>query len=308
MHAAPSVTAPPASLVVIGNFDGVHRGHQAVLSAAATAAAELGLAAQVLTFHPHPASVLGKKPLQVLTSLPHKVALIEGHCPAIEVSVVQFTLEFAQLSAEEFVERVLVRQLGARVVVVGENFRFGRGRSGDFARLVELGSRHGFEARSEPLLSDEAGPLSSSRIRELLGEGNVAAANELLGRPHSVTGKVGHGDHRGRTIGFPTANLEDVVEALPLDGVYVARALGGGVPMGTAVVNVGARPTVERPYSIEAHVLDFSGDLYGAQLTLEFVARIRSTQKFESLDALKDQIARDVREGRRLIEALGSGS
>ncbi|HSC85634.1 MAG TPA: bifunctional riboflavin kinase/FAD synthetase [Polyangiaceae bacterium] len=293
--------SPAPSLVVLGNFDGVHRGHQAVLRAACERADTLGLLPVVLTFHPHPAAVLGKQFVQVLTALPRKVALIERLSPRIEVCVVPFTLDLAHRTAEEFVELILVRQLNARFVLVGENFRFGRGREGDFARLVELGRAHGFEAHAEALLGDETGPLSSSRVRELLLQGDVEGAERILGRRHSVTGRVGHGDHRGRTIGFPTANLHDLTEALPSDGVYVARVLGGTVPMGYAVVNIGERPTVDRPRTIEAYVLDFHGDLYGAQLTLEFVARLRDTTKFGSLDELKAGIARDVAEARRIV-------
>ncbi len=292
---------PQPSLVVIGNFDGVHRGHVAVLRTAVSEAERLGLAPIVLTFHPHPAEVLGQKSLKALTSSVRKVELIEAVSDRLRVEVLPFTLELAALSPDEFVERILLAQLGARVVLVGDNFRFGRGRAGDLKRLVELGKDLGFTARAEPLVSDAEGPLSSTRVRRVLESGNVEAAASVLGRPHAVTGVVVHGDHRGRTLGFPTANLEGIPEAMPADGVYAGFARRGSVLLGACVVNVGARPTVERPHAVEVYILDFEGDLYDSRMTVEFVLHLRNQRKFDSLDELKLRIADDVAQARAVL-------
>lgn len=292
------------SLVVIGNFDGVHRGHQSVLGSAVEEAEALGLVPRVLTFHPHPAEVLGKRHLKVLTTIDHKVRLLKEQSPLLQVDVWPFTLELSALSPEEFVESVLVRELSARVVVVGENFRFGRGRSGDLALLTELGRRMQFKARSEALLSDDRGPFSSTRVREALALGDVVEAARLLGRPHSVSGKIVQGDQRGRTLGFPTANFAEVVEAVPLDGVYSGRVFEGERCLGLGVANLGTRPTVDRPHGLEVHILDFSGDLYGHELRFEWIDRVRDVQKFSGLEELKQQIERDTETCRRSGIAL----
>jgi len=292
---------PQPSLVVIGNFDGVHRGHVAVLQTAVSEAERLGLVPVVLTFHPHPAEVLGKKSLKALTTSARKVELIEAVSDRLRVEVLPFTLELAALSPDEFVEGILLAQLGARVVLVGDNFRFGRGRAGDLKRLVELGNALGFTAGAEPLVADAEGPLSSTRVRRVLETGDVEAAASVLGRHHAVTGVVVHGDHRGRTLGFPTANLEGIPEAMPADGVYAGFARQGSALLGTCVVNVGARPTVERPHAVEVHILDFDGDLYDSCITVEFVLHLRNQRKFDSLDELKVRIADDVARARAAL-------
>ena len=316
-----SMTASSSSrqprLVAIGNFDGVHRGHRSVLGAAAAEASRAGLVPTVLTFFPHPAEVLGQKRQPVLTVLERKIELIRAIDSALEVVVQPFDLELAQLSPREFVESILVKELDARQVFVGENFRFGHKRAGDLARLRELGAEFGFVARSEELVTDDVGAVSSTRIRRELAEGNVARAGEMLGRPHRLGGTVIQGDRRGRTIGFPTANLDDVRELLPADGVYAVRVSELGASEATTdetlvdrlgVMNLGPRPTVERPYAIEVHVLDFEGDLYGRRLVVDFVERIRGVNKFSSLDELKSQIARDVDSARSALGVSRSRS
>ncbi|MDQ2645029.1 MAG: bifunctional riboflavin kinase/FAD synthetase [Myxococcota bacterium] len=284
------------AIVVIGNFDGVHRGHQAVVGAALDSARATGATALALTFHPHPQEVLGNTPRPVLTSLARKRILLER--AGIGVVVEPFTLELAALSPEQFVERILVRKLDAESVLVGENFRFGKGRVGDLDELVRLGKRFGFSARAQALAGDEAGLFSSTRVRQALSAGDLAEAERCLGRPHSVAGTVQRGDGRGRTIGVPTANLSDIAEVLPPNGVYaclVDRQLGddAAVALGLGVANIGVRPTAAAGFSVEVHLLDFDQDLYGARLRVHWGERLRSELKFPDLEALRAQIERD---------------
>jgi riboflavin kinase / FMN adenylyltransferase len=302
------------TIVVIGNFDGVHRGHQAVLAGVDRDAAAEGLAPLALTFEPHPMRVLGRGAPATLTTLPRKLELIARAAPATRVVVQAFDLAFAAQTPEEFAERVLARRLGARVVVVGRNVRFGRGRAGDFDDLTRFGERLGFETRSHPIVEDARGPWSSTRAREAIGRGDLGEVQEILGRPHMLSGTVVVGDRRGRTIGFPTCNLGGVEEALPPFGVYavlVDRVGEGSAPHAAAlargVANVGVRPTVAegqaRP-SVEVHLFDVDEDLYGAGLRVHLIARLRPEQRFAGLDALKAQIARDAADARvRLASA-----
>jgi riboflavin kinase / FMN adenylyltransferase len=298
--------APPGgALVMIGNFDGVHLGHRAVLETSSREAHARGLATVALTFDPHPAVVLGRGAQPVLTTLERKLELIGRLCPGLTVVVEPFTLELAALSPAEFAERILRDALGARIVVVGRNFRFGRGRAGDLATLEELGQALGFEARAEALRGDDEGPYSSSRIREALAAGDLAKAEALLGRPHSLSGTVVRGAGRGRTIGVPTANLDGVTEALPPYGVYacVVDTLdpAGNRALATAVINIGNRPTLGAGFSVEAHLFDYDGDLYGARLRLHLCARLREERRFANIDALRAQIELDMKDARQLL-------
>jgi riboflavin kinase/FMN adenylyltransferase len=291
------------SLVAIGNFDGVHLGHRAVLSAACSEARDAGLDLVVLTFDPHPAVVLGRPAQAVLTPVDRKVRLLHAIDPALRVVVEPFTKELAAMSPRAFVEDLLVSALRAKVVVVGQNFRFGQARSGDLSLLAALGKELGFVARAEKLEADERGPISSSRIRAAIAAGDVSLAEKLLGRPHALSGTVVRGDGRGRTIGVPTANLASVVEALPPHGVYaclVDRLDGNGAAskLSTGVLNIGNRPTVAAGFSVEVFLHDWDGDLYGASLRLHLVGRIRDEQKFSSLDALVSQIRADIETAR----------
>jgi riboflavin kinase/FMN adenylyltransferase len=296
--------------VVIGNFDGVHLGHHAVIRAALAEAAKQGLEARALTFHPHPQEVLGKGARPALTRIERKLTLLRR--AGIDVFVESFTPELAALSPQEFAEQVLLRKLSARAVLVGENFRFGRGRTGDLAELVRLGARFGFSARAETLAGDSDGLFSSTRIREALARGDLGSAERCLGRPHSVSGLVVHGDGRGRTIGVPTANLSQIVEVLPPNGVYsclvdreaaAGPQTGASSALGKAVVNIGVRPTVAAGFSVEAHLLDFDADLYGARLRLHFVSRLRDELKFRDLAALEQQIQSDISAARSALSS-----
>lgn len=299
------------SLVVIGNFDGVHLGHRAVLTEASLVAKARDLDLKVLTFDPHPALVLGRGAPEALTRTSRKVELLVAVAPGLDVVVHPFNDQVAALSPEEFAVQILRQKLGASVVLVGENFRFGRGRTGDFAALMQLGRRLGFEARALPLVGDQQGSFSSTRIRGLLSEGRVAEAQEFLSRPHRLTGVVKRGDQRGSSLGFPTANLGEIAELLPADGVYAVRVFDGSSRfLGDGALNVGSRPTVERPHSVEVHVLDPSDalprdDWYGLTLSVDLIQRIRAVEKFESVDALRRQIDRDLAEVRSVLGPVG---
>jgi riboflavin kinase / FMN adenylyltransferase len=292
--------------VAIGTFDGVHRGHRAVIEAAVAKALHAGLRPLVLTFHPHPIEVLGRGRADRLTTLERKIELIGRIDPQLGVVVEPFTLELSNKTPREFAEELLVGQLGARRVIVGSNFRFGHGRAGDLATLDELGRELGFEASAEPLSGDERGPFSSSRAREALLAGDLAEVEHVLGRPHSLSGVVVEGDRRGRTIGVPTANIADVPEVLPPYGVYatlVDRLQADGTPRALAagVSNVGERPTVSGGFSFETHLFDFQGDLYGAELRVHLIGRLRAEQHFAGLDELKAQIERDQVAAKKLL-------
>ncbi len=293
-------------MIVIGNFDGVHRGHQALLAAATREAEAHGLAARVLTFRPHPAIVLGRTPPPVLTRPERKRELVERQFPAIDLFEQRFDRDFAALSPEAFARWLADEQRAARVLV-GQNFRFGKGRAGSFDDLVSLGAEHGFRASCEPLIGDGGGNWSSTRIRASIASGDMAEAERMLGRPHLIAGDVVAGKRLGRTIGFPTANLAGVVEMLPPFGVYAvlvdvvtdagARALGLGA------MSVGVNPTTDatKEVKVEVFVLDYEGDLYGRSLRASIVARLRGEEKFDSIDALVAQMHQDVAAARTAL-------
>jgi riboflavin kinase/FMN adenylyltransferase len=293
------------SVVTIGVFDGVHLGHQRIIGRAAEIARERGLAVVVVTFDPHPAEVVrpGSHP-PMLTSLRRRAELL-AEAGADAVCVLPFTLEFSKLGPDEFVRIVLADRLHAAAVVVGENFRFGHKAAGDVALLAGLGEKYDFEAEGIPLV---VGP-SSSTIRELLAEGDVAGSARILGRPHRVDGVVVRGHQRGRALGFPTANLETPPHtAIPADGVYAGwlSALddGGTVEQRwPAAISVGTNPTfddvVQR--TVEAYALDRDDlDLYGVHAAIEFGERLRGNVKFDSVDELVAAIRADVDQARRL--------
>jgi riboflavin kinase/FMN adenylyltransferase len=286
------------SAVIIGNLDGVHRGHQAVLHQARTIADARGLKTLVLTFDPHPAQVLRGVTPPRLATLERRVELLRRH-GADEVVVEPFTSDLAALTPERFVKELLVDRLGAGAVVVGENFRFGARRAGDLALLRELGKSLAFDVAAAEVAGDERGPFSSTRVRDAIASGDLNEATRLLGRRHSISGVVEGGDRRGRTIGFPTANLGGVVEVLPPHGVYAVFA--GDRP---GVMNLGVRPTVDgKQLRIEVHLFDFAGDLYGQSMRVHLVDRIRDEKKFGGLDELKAQIAADAAAAKSLLAA-----
>ena len=294
------------SLVAIGNFDGVHRGHRAVIEAALSEARAADLYPLVLTFDPHPAVVLGRSVRPPLTMLDRKIDLIERLGDELRVVVEPFTLELSRLEPEQFAREFLVELLGAKVVIVGENFRFGHQRAGDLTSLMTLGKELGFDAHASSLSGDALGPYSSTRVRAALAAGDLPAVYGVLGRPHSLSGLVVHGAQRGRTIGVPTANLAGVGEALPPYGVYavlVDRLTEGGasIALGAGVANIGLRPTVSGGFSVEVHLWDYAGDLYDSTLRVHLVAHLREERKFSGLDELKAQIQSDIEQGRAAL-------
>jgi riboflavin kinase / FMN adenylyltransferase len=295
------------SVVTIGVYDGVHLGHHAVLRLVRELADARGLLGLCVTFDRHPAEVVRPESAPKLITPPdRKLELLDATGYLDLCFVLHFDEARSRETAEEFVREVLVDAADARLVVVGADFHFGRGRGGDVALLQRMGAELGFEVIGVGLEAAAGGTIySSTRIRELLAAGDVVGAAALLGRPHEVRGEVAEGDRRGRELGFPTANVQVPVRTcLPADGIYAGTFVAGdGVERLTAI-SLGRRPTFYEAAAdslLEAYVLDFDGDLYGQQATVRFRERIRGELKFESVDALVEQIGRDVAETRRLL-------
>lgn len=306
LRGARSIRPPlDGSVVTLGAFDGVHLGHRALIARAVEAARALDVPSVGYTFFPHPAKVLAPKMApKMLVSIERRAALM--HEAGLDYVLIEpFDETFAAVDADDFVADFLVAPLAPRRVVVGFNFFYGRGRGGDTEHLRRAGERHGFEVDVvEPV---ESGTIvaSSTAIREYLLEGNVDAARALLGRDFALCGEVVEGDRRGRTIGFPTANLEADAELLPANGVYASRVrIAGGEALHDAVTNVGVRPTFDgvRP-TVETFLLDWSGDLYGRRIEVQLVARLRDERRFDGIDALKAQLAKDVDAARAALGA-----
>ncbi len=294
------LTDRPA-ILTIGKFDGVHLGHQALIRTTVERAQELGFASAVLTWEPHPKVVLNPdQTLQLLTSLEDRIELIAEIGPDILI-IAPFTRETMQSSADAYM-RQICQALPLRELWVGEDFAMGRKREGNIPRLMEIGAELGFAIGTVTSTLESDAPISASRVRQLLHAGAVESAILLLGRPFSLKGVVVHGHQRGRTIGFPTANLHIGPKRLvPADGVYACRAYIQGTIV-PAVTNVGLRPTFNGVHRvIEAYLLDWERDIYGAELRLEFLHRLRGEQKFATVDELAAQIVRDVAHTRQLL-------
>ena len=299
------------SVVTIGEFDGVHRGHQRLVARAAESAAELRLPVVVVTFDPHPDEVVrpGTHP-PLLSTARRRSELLAGLGVAA-ICVIPFTLEFSRLSPDEFVRVVLSERLHAAAVVVGENFRFGHKATGDVPMLAKLGEKYDFTAEGVPLLVDDGVTISSTYIREQLAAGDVAAAARALGRPHRVEGIVVRGHMRGRGLGFPTANLETPPHtATPADGVYAGWLTsldldGAETARWPAAISVGTNPTFGiGDRTVEAYALDRDDlDLYGVHAAIDFTARLRGTERFDSIQALVTQMHEDVAQARALTGA-----
>jgi riboflavin kinase / FMN adenylyltransferase len=302
-----SARAQP-SVVTPGNYDGVHLGHRQLLATARAEAARgpASLRVVAMTFDPHPAHFMAKEGGgELLTEPSRRRELLLG-LGADEVVIKRFDAAFAALTPDAFARTVLVGELGAHAVVVGEDFRFGTGRAGDVAMLHTLGAQLGFSVIDVAKVQCAGNAVSSSRIRRALADGDVTSAAQMLGRVHDVTRRVIRGDQRGRTIGVPTANLELAGTLLPQSGVYavVVKVLGEpGANLRAGVANLGSRPTVAAGRSFEVHLLDFEGDLYDHELRVGFVERLREERKFPDLGALKQQIHRDIQAARSAIEA-----
>lgn len=302
--------AGAGTIVVPGNHDGVHLGHQALLARARVLAAGRGLEVVALTFDPHPMVTVAPERAPVpLTTIARRTELLRA-AGADRVAVARFDAAYAAQTAEEWITNELSARLDARAVVVGVDFRFGKGRGGDLEGLRAMGRARGIEvdALGEVMLAGTTERASSTAIRTALARGDVAHAAALLTRPHSVDGTVVEGNQRGRTIGFPTANLVPDPILLPLDGVYAVRARTSEGRWLDGVANLGSRPTFAAGRSLEAHLFDFSGDLYGARLRLAFVERIRAEKKFDGVDALVAQIRLDADHARAICARTPRGA
>ncbi|MBM3888513.1 MAG: bifunctional riboflavin kinase/FAD synthetase [Verrucomicrobia bacterium] len=291
--------------LAIGVFDGVHRGHQAVIRAALEDAQTCGARAAVVTFAPHPMRILApsRAPLS-LTSTPHKLALI-GQLGVPVCLVIRFNREFAAVSPEDFIEMVASRTPDLQTICVGSRFHFGKDRRGNTALIRALSAGRSFRLHELPSVTLEGEVISSTAVRLAVSAGDLDKAAKMLGRPFSILGTVVGGDRRGRKLGFPTANLDRHNEVAPPNGVYAVRARVAG-QLRPGLVNIGVRPTVSshaRAPLLELHVLDFSGDLYRQDVEVFFIARLRDEKKFPSLDDLRAQIERDVQQARNILAA-----
>ncbi|MFF7476150.1 bifunctional riboflavin kinase/FAD synthetase [Streptomyces sp. NPDC008092] len=297
------------SVVTIGSYDGVHRGHQLIIRHAVDRARELGIPAVVVTFDPHPSEVVRPGSHPPLLAPHHTRAELMADLGVDAVLILPFTTEFSKLSAADFVVKVLVDKLHARAVVEGPNFRFGHKAAGNVEFLIEQGRVYDFEVEVVDLfVRGEAGggePFSSTLTRRLVAEGDMAGAREILGRPHRVEGVVVRGAQRGRELGFPTANVETLPHtAIPADGVYAGFLHAQGEVM-PAAISVGTNPQFDgTERTVEAYAIDRVGlDLYGLHVAVDFLAYVRGQAKFDSLDALLEQMAEDVKRCRELVAA-----
>jgi riboflavin kinase / FMN adenylyltransferase len=300
-------TALTPTAIALGNFDGIHCGHRQVIEPvlAAREQAVLRLYATVVSFSPHPREFFSRQPLALLSPFEERVGLL-SQTGVDQLLVLPFDLDLAQLSPEAFVQEILIDRLQAKHISVGQDFRFGAKRAGDANLLQELAGKHGVGVTQVPLQILEGERISSSAVRQALAEGRVTMAAKLLGRPYRLIGKVVAGQQVGRTIGFPTANLQlPPNKLIPAQGVYGVRVSGQDLNHGNAVngvMNIGNRPTVDGiTQTIEVHLLDWQGDLYGQELTVELLEFIRSEQRFPDLDALKQQISQDCAVARQRL-------
>lgn len=295
--------AAHANAITIGNFDGVHLGHQAMLARLRARAASVGGSPTVLTFEPHPREIFTPDSAPTrLTSLREKLEILRGLGVA-NVHVCRFTRTFAALTAQDFVRRILVDGLRARYVLVGDDFRFGARRAGDFTLLRQLGEQHGFEAEALHTVEAAGQRASSTAVREALAAGDMAMAAQLLGRPYSISGRVVGGDQLGRRIGYPTANIQLKHNRPPVKGIFAVRVQGLEVPDWPGVASLGTRPTVHadgKP-TLEVHLFDFDRSIYRAHLRVDFLHKLRDEAKFPSLEALIAQIDRDAALARGLL-------
>lgn len=289
------------SCVTIGNFDGVHKGHQKLIGLAASRAKASDLVSVVVTFDPHPLRVLRSDGPPFITLTEQKLELISQYGPQVCL-LLHFTMDMAKLSPTEFVQRYLLDGLKMKEMIIGYDYHLGKGRAGNFETLTEMGRKKGFTVDRLDPVSIEGAVVSSTRIRDLVQAGKVWDVRPLLGRFYQVKGEVVHGMNRGgRLLGFPTANLKLVDELFPKPGVYANWVeVDGEIHMG--VSNIGKNPTFGNDaLSVEAHLLDFKGDLYGRDIRVHFVQRIRDEKKFSGIDELKERISMDVDLGRQIL-------
>jgi len=286
-------------VATIGNFDGVHLGHQQVLGQLATQSRSHGVPLLVVTFEPHPQEYFApdRAPPR-LTRFREKVEVL-GRYSVDRLLCLHFDANMANMIPEDFIEQVLVMGLGVRYLVIGDDFRFGSERRGDFTMLQNAGATHGFPVVNLHTFCVDQSRVSSTRVREALLRGNLEHAKKLLGRPYRMVGRVAHGNKRGRLIGFPTANLFLHRQTIPLSGVYAVEMFGILGEPWPGVANVGVRPTVGgTQVLLEVHLFDFSGDLYGRYVEVDFLRKIRDERRFSSFEELRSQIVKDSEEAR----------
>jgi riboflavin kinase/FMN adenylyltransferase len=301
---------PRGGVLTIGNFDGVHLGHQEMLRRVVDRARELDAPSVVLTFDPHPVRVLHPQRAPKLIQTPRQREAAIASLGVDALVVVPFTRDFASMPAEEFVRDLLGRCLGAREVHVGSSFAFGCGKRGNVDLLSRLGEEAGIRVQALDVVAEADGPVSSTRVRSLVEAGDVSGARRLLGRPYAMEGVIAKGDRMGRKIGFPTINLRSENELHPRDGVYVTKVLLRSFERTfTCVTNIGRRPTVYEDYAttVESYILDFSSDVYGEPIQLSFYERLRDERVFPSMLELTAQIRRDVEATRLWFLSRGEG-
>jgi len=289
-------------VATIGNFDGVHLGHQAVLGQLAEKADDLGLPGVVIIFEPQPMEYFAPdKAAARLSRFREKIHALRRYS-VDRVLVLRFDQQFAALSASEFIEQVLVQGLDVRYLVVGDDFHFGHGRSGNFDLLCEAGRQHDFEVVNMHTFYINDERVSSTRIREALLVGKLHEAEQLLGRPYRMSGRVAHGHKRGRSINYPTANIHLHRHTTPIMGVYAVEMFGiAGEPL-AGVANIGSRPTVDGTRTLlEVHLFNFDRDIYGCHVDIQFVEKIRDEQRFDSFEQLREQIDKDAEQARRIF-------
>lgn len=291
------------NVVTIGNFDGVHLGHQAIIEQLKKQAKEYQVPATLMTFQPNPQEFFaGDKAPAKLSCFHDKMQLLKSY-GVDRVICIPFNQKLADLSANDFIDKILIHGLHAKHLVIGDDFQFGKNRQGDFHLLKEAGKRWDYDVENTPTYLIDNLRVSSTRIRQFLAEGNLKKTRELLGRPYHISGKVGHGDKRGRTIGFPTANIRLKQQIAPTNGVYAVK-ITGLTETQYGVANLGIRPTVDgNSYLLEIHLFDFDQDIYGKRINIHFEHYIRPEQKFNDLDALVTQIKQDTETAKTLLNA-----
>lgn len=297
-------TAVTPCVLTIGNFDGLHLGHRAMLDRLSARGRELGLPTMVMTFEPHPRELFTPEQAPArLTSLREKLRLLDG-CEVDQTCLCHFTRQLATLSAEEFIDRLLIKQLAVRHVVIGDDFRFGRGRAGDFAMLAAAGSRHGFGVEAMHTIEIDGERVSSSAVRAALARGELEHAGRLLGRPYEIAGRIVHGQKTGRRLGFPTANVQLKRKRVPLSGVFAVTVSGLDKRHLPGAANLGVRPTFGGALQpvLEVHLFDFDREIYGHHVSVHFLHKLRDEIHFASQTELAVQIARDVEAARAWFE------
>lgn len=297
--------APQATALTVGNFDGVHLGHRALLARLEAVAQREQLLPAALTFEPHPREFFVPESVPArLSTLREKLEMLAEEGVAL-TCICPFNARFAALSAQDFIEKILVAGLKTKYLIIGDDFRFGAGREGNFAMLRSAGKQFGFQVERMDSVLVESERASSSAVRAALAEGDMEHAARLLGRPYSIDGRVVHGDKVGRSLGFATANIRMKHDNLPLSGVFAVEVRGLKEEAYRGVANLGTRPSanrVARPL-LEVHLFDFDADIYGAHLNVRFVHKLRNEQRFPDIQALQAQIANDVADARKFFTA-----